>query len=122
MTDFVLVPSKLPDAVKRMKAVPEFRASQSFRDLSSEDRALAGVIAATFGRLATSPATPDDVATRLLAVLDELAAWNDLDVDNLLEVDVIELIDPVDLQRLRPLVGENLMRLVADSEQRWAGV
>lgn len=122
MTDFVLVPSRLPDALKRMKAVPEFRASQPFEDLSSEGRAIPGVIAATFGKLAMSSATPAEVATRLLAVLDELAAWNDLDVDNLLEVDVIELIDLVDLQRLRPLFGENLMRVLADSEERWRGV
>ena len=67
-------------------------------------------------------ATPRDVATRLLVVLDELAAWNDPDVDNLLEVDVIELIDPMDLERLRPLFGENLRRLVTDSEDRWGAV
>jgi hypothetical protein len=122
MTDFVLVPSKLPDAVNRMTAVPEFRASQPFQDLTAEERAMSWVIAATFGRLAMSSATPVAVATRLLAVLDELAAWNDLDVDNLLQVEIIELIDPTDLQRLRSLFGENLMRVVADSEERWGAV
>ena len=122
MTDFVLVPSKVPEAIKRMDAVPEFRASHGFAALSSEERVMPGVIAATFGTLAMSQGTPPEVASRLLAVLDELAAWNDLDVDNLLEVEVIELIDPVDLQRLRPLFGENLMRVVADSEERWSAV
>ena len=122
MTDFVLVPSKEPDAVKRMNAVPEFRASQFFQDLTSEERAIPGIVAATFGRLAMNSATPPDVVTRLLAVLDELAAWNDVEVDNLLEVDVIELIDPVDLERLRPLFGESLSRVAADSEQRWGAV
>jgi len=122
VTDFVLVPSKEPDAVKRMNAVPEFRASASFQDLTSEEREIPGVVAATFGRLAMDSTTPSDVATRLLEVLDELAAWNDLDVDNLLEVDVIELIDPADLERLRPLFGENLRRLVTDSEDRWGAV
>ena len=69
-----------------------------------------------------SSATPTEVVTKLLAVLDDLAGWKDLDVDNLLEVDVIEVVDPVDLERLRPLLGENLMRVVEDSEERWGGV
>ena len=87
-----------------------------------DERAMPGVMAATFGGLAMSSATQPDLANRLLAVLDELAAWNDVDVDNLLEVEVIELIDPVDLQRLHPLFGENLRRVVADSEERWRSV
>lgn len=122
MTDFTRVPTKLPEAVKRMQALEEFRASASFQELTVEERSMPGVLAATLAQLAASPDTPADVVPRLLAVFDELAAWNDLEVDNLLAVDVIEVIDPADLDRIRPLVGENLMRVVADSEERWRGL
>jgi hypothetical protein len=37
MTDFVLVPSREPDAIRRMTELAAFRASRSFRLLDSED-------------------------------------------------------------------------------------
>ena len=121
MTDFILVPSRVPEALERMTDVDAFRASASFNDLTPEERSIPGVVTASFTQFALNSGTPSEVALQLLQVLEDLAALEDLDVDNLLMVDAIEMIDPADLERMRPQFGAALNRLVADSEARWAG-
>jgi hypothetical protein len=59
------------------------------------------------------------VATETLGVLEELAGWQDLDVDNLIALDVVEVLDPELLNRLRSRWGPSMTRVFADSERRW---
>lgn len=109
---FALVPSRLPDAVKLMTAFQPFRASSAFRELDNDDFALPGVVASAFARFVSELAVPARSSPDALTLLDELAEWGDLDVDNLLVIDVIESMDPEVVGALRPVMGARFNQLI----------
>ena len=120
MTDFILVPSRVPEAVQRLIALPAFARSRRFAYLHDEDLELSTVVAGAFGSFLSEPATSQADADAALALLDELASWDDRDVDGILMVGVIESIDPEPLARLRPMMGKRLQWLVDEVEEFWS--
>jgi hypothetical protein len=113
VTDFILVPSRVPEAVQRMLALPAFARSERFGQLDEGDLKLSTIVADAFGSFLIDPTTSLADVDAALALLDELASWNDSDVDGLLHVGVVEALNAADMRRLGPRFGSHFERLIA---------
>jgi hypothetical protein len=115
VTDFILVPSRRPEAVRRLIALPVFARSERFGYLDKEELELSTIVADAFGSFLTDPATSSEDVHAALALLDELAGWNAPDVDGLIQSGVLGALDTAFMVRFRPRFGRHFERLVSRS-------
>lgn len=97
-----------------MLALPAFARSERFGRLDEEDLKLSTIVADAFGSFVIDPATSLADVDAALALLEDLASWNDYDVDGLLQVGVVKAPETADLLRLGPQFGSHFERLVSE--------
>jgi len=126
VTDFILIPSRPPDVPGLLTArAIGFAQSEDYLELAEAERGLPSAVIAAFSRyvaglLAAMPQSSE--LTSCVDAMEELASWRDDEVDNLIQVDIIEVLDPDVLAILVARLGPNARLVWEDWVKRNARV
>jgi hypothetical protein len=89
MGNFVRLPPR--DYISELlQRAPRFAASAQYRSLSSDDRAVAGLVFSAFARFVEASLTDETVRDECARAIEEFAASDDHEAHNLLVVEVFE--------------------------------
>jgi hypothetical protein len=111
MSDFVVVPSRVPEAMQRIIDLEKFRQSAPYVGLGASDRSLPHLLFGAFGMYLLDRSQPEASTIAAMQQLNLLAGWQDPDVNGHIVVDVLELFDAADWDRLHQHANEPLALL-----------